>query len=137
MSENWEKAYPERINWVNRPATTTPINDVNLNKVDAALRTIDDRVISVGFKRTYDLTASKWSTGSDDSYYPYSYKIATADYEDDSTPDAVVYVNSSSETAEEHAAIESIGKIWCDHTGVTVYATSKPSMNLKLQLKGK
>lgn len=45
-----DRAYPSRINWENEPSLNTPINDVNLNKIDAAVYTIDGRV--VGFDTT-------------------------------------------------------------------------------------
>ena len=41
-----QKTY-ERINWENFPSTDTPINETNLNAVDYAVDTIDDRVISL------------------------------------------------------------------------------------------
>lgn len=44
-----ERAY-SRINWENEPSINTPINDINLNKMDAAIYTIDGRV--VGFDTT-------------------------------------------------------------------------------------
>ena len=40
-----EKVY-SRINWENYPSTVTPINEVNLNKIDTATNTIDDRVVA-------------------------------------------------------------------------------------------
>ena len=40
------KAYT-RIVWHNEPNITTPLNDTNLNKMDAALDTIDDRVVAM------------------------------------------------------------------------------------------
>lgn len=45
-----DRAYPSRINWENEPSLNTPINNVNLNKIDAAVYTIDGRV--VGFDTT-------------------------------------------------------------------------------------
>ena len=39
------KAYT-RIVWHNEPNITTPLNETNLNKMDSALDTIDDRVVS-------------------------------------------------------------------------------------------
>ena len=39
------KAYA-RINWENSPSDATPLNDVNLNKIDAAVDEIDNRVIN-------------------------------------------------------------------------------------------
>lgn len=39
------KAY-SRINWQNEPSIATPINDVNLNRMDNALDTVDTRVVN-------------------------------------------------------------------------------------------
>ncbi len=41
-----QKAY-SRINWENEPSENTPLGANNLNKVDMALNTIDDRVLSL------------------------------------------------------------------------------------------
>ena len=35
-----------RIVWENEPSTNTPLNEQNLNRMDAALNNLDDRVIS-------------------------------------------------------------------------------------------
>lgn len=40
------KAY-ERINWENYPSDATPLNEANLNKLDSATDTLDDRVITL------------------------------------------------------------------------------------------
>lgn len=42
----WSKVF-SRINWQNKPSTTTPINATNLNSSDYALDTIDDRVLEL------------------------------------------------------------------------------------------
>lgn len=42
----WTKAYT-RINWVNDPSTDTPLNATNLNLMDAAINTIDNRVLQL------------------------------------------------------------------------------------------
>lgn len=41
-----EKTY-ERINWENEPSILTPINAINLNKMDSALNQIDNRVVEM------------------------------------------------------------------------------------------
>lgn len=41
-----DKVYT-RINWENYPSTKTAVNEVNLNKIDSAVNTIDDRVVSL------------------------------------------------------------------------------------------
>lgn len=40
-----QKAYT-RIIWINYPSTDTPLNESNLNRMDLALDTIDDRVVN-------------------------------------------------------------------------------------------
>lgn len=40
-----QKLY-SRINWENKPSIETPLNEQNLNRMDAALNAVDDRVIS-------------------------------------------------------------------------------------------
>lgn len=40
------KAYT-RINWENEPSILTPLNEINLNKMDSAINEIDNRVISL------------------------------------------------------------------------------------------
>lgn len=40
------KAY-KRINWENYPSDVTPLNEANLNKLDSATDTLDDRVITL------------------------------------------------------------------------------------------
>ena len=39
------KAY-SRVNWQNEPSISTPLNETNLNKMDSALDTIDNRVVT-------------------------------------------------------------------------------------------
>lgn len=48
------KAY-ERINWQNKPSTVTKINATNLNKIDLALDTIDDRVVALDSSAVSDI----------------------------------------------------------------------------------
>lgn len=40
-----QKAY-NRINWANYPSEETPLNEANLNKMDAAINELDDRVLT-------------------------------------------------------------------------------------------
>lgn len=46
MANIWDKIY-SRLWWKNLPSTETPINDINLNKTDLAIDTLDDRVIEL------------------------------------------------------------------------------------------
>lgn len=41
-----QKAY-SRINWENYPSDSTPINEANLNRIDSAVNTVDNRVIAL------------------------------------------------------------------------------------------
>lgn len=46
MSQGWSKIF-NRINWLNRPNTTTPLNATNLNAGDSAIDKLDDRIITL------------------------------------------------------------------------------------------
>lgn len=44
---SYQRLYPQRINWEDEPSLATPINQVNLNKMDAAIYGIDGRVVEL------------------------------------------------------------------------------------------
>lgn len=44
---SYQRLYPQRINWEDEPSLATPINQVNLNKMDSALFGIDGRVVEL------------------------------------------------------------------------------------------
>ena len=46
MSQGWSKIF-NRINWLNRPSTNTPLNATNLNAGDSAIDELDNRVIQL------------------------------------------------------------------------------------------
>lgn len=46
MSQGWKKVF-QRINWLNRPNTATPLNATNMNVGDAAMDAMDDRIIQL------------------------------------------------------------------------------------------
>lgn len=46
MSQGWSKIF-NRINWLNRPSTNTPLNATNLNVGDSAIDKLDDRIITL------------------------------------------------------------------------------------------
>lgn len=136
MSSKWEAVYPSRINWANGSGGKTPVDEGNLNKGDKALREIDDRVLKLGVINDYVLNATGWTNLADDLYYDWKYTISTDIYSDDSSPEAIVYTNGDNETEDAHNALSYIGKVWVDSTGVKIYATSKPNIDLNLRIRG-
>jgi hypothetical protein len=56
-----DKAY-SRIEWQNEPAITTPINEVNLNKMDYAIDVIDNRVVELSESQEAFLTKEEVSS---------------------------------------------------------------------------
>ena len=52
-----QKAY-KRINWANYPSDTTPLNESNLNKMDAALDELDNRIINMDLTMQEPVTQS-------------------------------------------------------------------------------
>lgn len=41
-----QKAY-NRINWANYPSETTPLNETNMNRMDAAIDELDNRIVNM------------------------------------------------------------------------------------------
>lgn len=63
----WEKTF-SRVRWENFPSVKTPIDETNLNKSDAALNVIDDRVIEL--QRT-KAERSEWLNSVGNILYNY------------------------------------------------------------------
>lgn len=63
------KAY-NPIDWKNEPNTSTPINETNLNKMDRAIDTIDDRVIELDKNKVAKESGKGLSTND----FSYKYK---------------------------------------------------------------
>jgi hypothetical protein len=55
------KAYT-RINWENEPSDNTPVNEENLNKMDAAVDELDDRIIILDSTKISIVDASEFFT---------------------------------------------------------------------------
>lgn len=58
-----QKAY-NRINWANYPSDTTPLNESNLNKMDAALDELDNRIINLDLTMQEPVTKSAASAAA-------------------------------------------------------------------------
>lgn len=52
-----QKAY-SRINWANYPDDATPLNESNLNKMDAALDELDNRIVNLDLTMQEPVTQS-------------------------------------------------------------------------------
>lgn len=119
----------ERVNWEN--GTRTPLGATNLNKGDKA---IDDIAKYINKTGEYILQASNWSaTGS--SQYPWILNISSTKYSDDDTPIAQAWGMGEIETSDEITSISYIKKVIVSTSGIKVYASAKPTVNLKLVLK--
>ena len=58
-----QKAY-KRINWANYPSDTTPLNESNLNTMDAAIDELDNRIIEQDLKMQEPVTQSAASAAA-------------------------------------------------------------------------
>lgn len=121
----------ERIDFQDRPATQTPLGERNLDKMDKAIYDIATYLNKEG---EFILQASSWSA-SGSSTYPYKLFIQDGRYSDDDKPFGQVWGMNEIETQDEIDCIKYIKKVTVGHTGITVYATSAPTVNLKLILK--
>lgn len=58
-----QKAY-NRIDWENYPSDKTPLNETNLNKMDAALDELDNRIVEQDLKMQEPVTKSAASAAA-------------------------------------------------------------------------
>ena len=119
----------ERVNWEN--GTRTPLGAANLNKGDKA---IDDIAKYLNKTGEYTLQTSAWTATSSEQY-PWVLNISSTKYSDDDTPIAQAWGMGEIETSDEITSISYIKKVIVNTSGIKVYASSKPTVNLKLVLK--
>ncbi len=118
----------ERVNWENG---RTPLGANNLNKGDKA---IADLVDYVNKSNIFTLQSSAWhATGN--AQYPWSMTISSDQYNSSDIPICQVWGTNEIETDIEVTNITYIKKVIVDSSGITVYASSKPTIDLKLVLK--
>lgn len=58
----YSKTYT-RINWQNAPSEATALNETNLNKMDSAIDTLDDRIVALDTARVNDESAISTAQG--------------------------------------------------------------------------
>lgn len=121
----------EKVDWEDEPSTQTSVSRRNLGKMDQAIYDIAKYLNKEG---EFILQTSSWSS-SGSSTYPYKLFIQDGRYSDDDKPFGQVWGMNEIETQDEIDCIKYIKKVTVDHTGITVYATSAPTVNLKLILK--
>lgn len=135
MSSEWNRSYEERINWVNGSGGNTPLDEKNMNKMDKALQEIDGKLMSTGAPHEHRVPSNNWYYTSSGTY-PYYQTISTSIYKDDSVPVAILSTPGKEETAAEHESLSYVKKVWFDSNGITLYATNRPTANLKLLVRG-
>lgn len=120
----------DRVNWQDN--LNTPLGQRNLNKMDKGIKDITIQMNKTG---EYTLLSSSWvATGN--TTYPYSNSLAVPGvYTLEDHPIAQVWGMGDIETEAELTGISYISKVTVDATGITVYATNAPSVDLKLVLK--
>lgn len=116
----WQKVFSRR-NWQNRPSTATPLNETNLNVGDAALDTIDDRVIELN-NRTNELegyetaAAQSAAEAAQSESNAEAWAVGQRDGTDVPSGDPTYHNNAKyySEVSEDHAD-DAHG--WADNKG--------------------
>ena len=121
----------DRVNFQNLPSLQTPVDEDNLNKMDKA---IDDIANYINKSRIYILNSTAWVATSNETY-PYKMTISSYEFSDDDTPICQVWGVNEIENEDEMVGISYIKKVIVNSTGITVYASNRPTVNLKLVLK--
>lgn len=120
----------DRIHWQDN--LNTPLGQRNLNKMDKG---INDVVEYINRTAEYILLSSNW-VSTQGGTYPYVNELAILDeYTIEDHPIAQVWGINEMETPDEITAIGYIKKVIANPTGIKVYASNVPTVNLKLILK--
>lgn len=61
---NYQKQYENKINWQNKPSTSTPINATNLSKMDNALNYMDEKLFEAIYGGIVEANPSGSATGN-------------------------------------------------------------------------
>ena len=88
---------------------------------------------------TFTLTSSNWTSNTDPTTstdYPYIYTISSALYNNSSMPVWDVSGSGTLPTAAERLDIANILEAIFSTSGIVLYATSQPAVNLTLRVKG-
>lgn len=121
----------EKVDWEDEPSTQTSVSRRNLGKMDDALYRISKKLDKTS---EIILQSSGWIS-SGESQYPYKLFSAIDKFEDDDHPLCQVWGVNEIETEDELNCIKMVKKVIVDHTGVTVYASDRPTVNLKMILR--
>lgn len=121
----------EQIDFKDLPSLDTPLAARILNRMDG---TIYNLVKYVNKTETFVLSSSNW-VGSGDAQYPYKQIISSNKYDDSDVPLAQVWGTHNIETSDEITSISYVKKVIVSTSGVTVYASNRPTVDLKLVLK--
>lgn len=108
-----DRAYPNPINWKNLPATDTPLNQTNLNRMSSALGTIDERVVGFDTSKankadmltdvvnvSYNTTTGIWTfTRRNGSTFTYDQNIEKIPASFSMSPEGVITMTTADGTS--------------------------------------
>lgn len=106
-----------------------------------AVGPLSSQVINAQVINKFDVLSTDWVSNTDTSTsgLPWIATIMTSAFSDDSAPswEMISAINTSGiPTSTETESINAVGYALFTDTGVTLYATAKPTVNLKLYTKG-
>lgn len=111
--------------------TTPPKNILDLS----------DIILDLSGINKFDVLATNWIANSDTNTqgaYPYILTISSNKYSDTSVPmwDIIGTSTTGIPTTDEKDAIDLISLAYFNASGITLYATDRPSVNVVLRVKG-
>ena len=128
------------ISFNGRSGSVVPATgDYSDNQISRGLGTVGDALDNLEAFNTLSVAASAWQANSDSSTntdYPYVANVSSALFTNASTPIWQMNGIGTIPTATERESIDLILEAVFTSSGVTLYATDQPTVNLILEVKG-
>lgn len=114
----------------------TDLKSVRADYINAAILQL---ILSQVGDNNFTVETTDWVANQDSetsSDYPYVAEIQSALYSANSAPIWQVSTTSGIPSSSDKSELQKISEAWFDVSGITLYATALPSIDILLQVKG-
>lgn len=116
--------------------TATDLKSVRADYLNGAIIAL---ILSQIGDNTFTVETTDWDTNTDpdtSTDYPYVAEISSALYSADSAPIWQASTTSGVPSSSDKIELQKVAEAWFDTTGITLYATALPGIDILLQVKG-
>ena len=116
--------------------TATDLKSVRADYLNGAIIAL---ILSQIGDNTFTVETTDWAANTDpetSTDYPYVAEIQSALYSADSAPIWQASTTSGVPSSSDKTELQKVAEAWFDTTGITLYATATPAIDILLQVKG-